>query len=129
MQKIILTILLGITAGLLGGSMGQSGAEFMLPGLLILGIVPDFKTAAGTILLTIVAPISILAVYEYYQRKEVIVTVSLTLMICYLFAAFLGAYLTKNVSNTVLEYMTGFYFLIISMFFFWNAYTGRFGKK
>ena len=114
MQNFLLTVLLGITAGLIGGSMGQSGAEFMLPGLLILGIVPDFKTGVGTVLLTIVAPISILAVYEYYQRKQVLVPISLTLMICYLFSAFLGAYITKDVPNNVMEYMTGFYFFIIS---------------
>ena len=49
----ILTILLGLLAGAFGGALGQSGAETMLPGLLILGIVSDFKTAAGTVLLTI----------------------------------------------------------------------------
>ena len=43
---ILLTFLLGTLAGLSGGALGQSGAEVMLPGLLILNIVPDFKTAA-----------------------------------------------------------------------------------
>ena len=129
MNKTILTILLGITAGLVGGSLGQSGAEFMLPGLLILGIVPDFKTAVGTVLLSIIFPISLLAVIEYYQRKQVIVVTSLTLTACYFIAAYFGAYFTKDIPNTFLEYACGIYFLLISCFFFWNAYTGRFGKK
>jgi uncharacterized membrane protein YfcA len=129
MNKTILTILLGICAGLVGGSLGQSGAEFMLPGVLILGIVPDFKTAAGTVLLSIVFPISLLAVYEYYQRKQVIVVTSLILTVCYFIAAYFGAYFTKDVPNKIMEYACGVYFLIISCFFFWNAYTGKFGKK
>ena len=33
---ILLTILLGAISGLAGGALGQSGAEVMLPGLLIL---------------------------------------------------------------------------------------------
>lgn len=125
---ILLTIFLGIIAGLSGGALGQSGAEVMLPGLLLLNIVPDFKTAAGTVLLAIIPPISLLAVLEYYKRGQVKVWTSVTLFVTYFFMAFIGAYLTKNISNKVLEYITGCYFLIISIFFFWNAYTGTYGE-
>ena len=44
MTNTVLTIMLGIVAGILGGAFGQSGSEIMLPGLLILGIVPNFET-------------------------------------------------------------------------------------
>lgn len=125
---ILSTIFLGIIAGLSGGALGQSGAEIMLPGLLILNIVSDFKTAAGTVLLAILPPISLLAVLEYYKRGQVRVWTSVILFITYFFVAFLGAYLTRNISNKVLEYLTAFYFLIISIFFFWNAYTGTYGE-
>jgi uncharacterized membrane protein YfcA len=126
---IFLTILLGGVAGLSGGALGQSGAEVMLPGLLILNIVPDFKTAAGTVLLAIIPPISLLAVLEYYKRGQVKVWTSVILFVTYFFVAFIGAYITKNISNKVLEYLTAFYFLIISIFFFWNAYTGTYGES
>jgi len=126
---LIPTILLGSVAGLFGGALGQSGAEVMLPGLLILGIVPNFKVAAGTVLLAIVPPISILAVIQYYKRGQVQVWTSVILFICYFFLAFIGAYLTKNLSNQNLEFITGFYFLVISAFFFWNSYTGTYGES
>jgi hypothetical protein len=129
MQNIIPTILLGALAGLSGGALGQSGAEVMLPGLLVLGIVPDFKTAAGTVLLAIIPPISLLAVLQYYKRGQVQVLTSVILFITYFFVALLGAYLTKNVSNKYLEYVTATYFLVISCFFFWNAYTGTYGES
>ena len=128
MTVILLTILLGCMAGLAGGALGQSGAETMLPGLLILGIVPNFKTAAGTVLMTLVPPISLMAALQYYRRGQVQIHTSVILFVCYFVAAFLGAYCTKNVSNKVLEYATGVYFLMASLFFFWNAYTGRFGE-
>jgi uncharacterized membrane protein YfcA len=125
---ILLTIFLGSIAGLSGGALGQSGAEVMLPGLLLLNIVPDFKTAAGTVLLSIIPPISLLAVLEYYKRGQVRIWTSVILFITYFFVAFIGAYLTRNISNKTLEYVTAAYFLIISIFFFWNAYTGTYGE-
>jgi uncharacterized membrane protein YfcA len=101
----------------------------MLPGLLIFGLVPNFKTAAGTVLLAIVPPISILAVLEYYRRKQVQVWTSFFLFISYFFMAFVGAYLTKTISSRTLECIPGAYFLLISLFFFWNSFTGTYGKN
>lgn len=126
--EIISTILLGSIAGLSGGALGQSGAEVMLPGLLILNLVPNFKIAAGTVLLAIIPPISLLAVFEYYKRGQVNVWISFILFVTYFFTAFLGAYLTKSISIKMLETITAFYFLLISIFFFWNAYTGTYGE-
>ena len=124
----IKTIMLGLGAGVLGGALGQSGAETMLPGLLILGIVSDFKTAAGTVLLTILPPLSLLAIIEYYKRGQVKVVVSMTLMLSYFFAAYFGAYFTKNISNSMLEFISAIYFFIIGSFFLWNSYTGTYGE-
>ena len=125
---ILLTIILGSIAGIMGGSLGQSGAAIMVPGLLILGIVPNFKTAAGTVLLSIVPPISLLAVLQYYKRGQIQIKTSIILFIFSFIMAFFGAYLTKNISNRTLEYITAIYFMIISLFFFWNSYTGTYGE-
>lgn len=126
--KTLLTIILGSISGLAGGALGQSGAETMLPGLLILGIVPGFKTAAGTVLLTLVPPISLLAAMQYYRRGQVQVYTSVILFIFYFLMAFVGAYLTKDITNRTLEYITAIYFFLIGTFFFWNAYTGKYGE-
>ena len=67
---IIYTILIGIAAGLIGGSVGLGGSFIVLPALLLLNIVKDFNTAVGTILFTMIFPISLFAVYEYYKRKK-----------------------------------------------------------
>lgn len=122
------TILLGICAGLFGGALGQSGAETMVPGLLILGIVPNFKTAAGTVLLTLLPPITALAVGSYYKRGLVQVKTAAILFSCFFVAAYFGAYLTKDLSNSFLELISGLYFLSIGTFFIWNSITGTYGK-
>ena len=124
-----MTIVTGAIAGFFGGALGQSGSETMLPLLLLFGIVPDFKTAAGTVLLAIVPPISALAVWQYYKRGQVNLFISFWLFIAYFIAAFFGAYVTKEVSNRQLELVTAVYFLLISLFFFWNAFTGTYGEE
>jgi len=125
----VLTVLLGLFGGLLGGALGQSGAETMLPGLLILGIVSDFKTAAGTVLLTILPPLSLLAIIEYYKRGQVRVVTSMILMVSYFFAAYLGAYATRTITNSQLQLISAIYFFIIGGFFLWNSYTGTYGEQ
>ena len=125
----MLTIFLGTIAGFIGGALGQSGAELMVPGLLILGIVPNFKTAAGTTLLTIMPPLAILAVIQYYKRGQVQVMTSVILMISFLFAAYFGALFSKDVEPANLELIAGFHFIIIGSFFIWNSYTGTFGES
>ena len=129
LSNIVLTLLLGAFAGLFGGALGQSGAEVMLPGLLILGIVSDFKTAAGTVLLTILPPLSLLAIVEYYKRGQVRVVTSMILMISYFFAAYFGAYATRSITNSQLEFISAIYFFVIGSFFLWNSYTGTYGGQ
>jgi uncharacterized membrane protein YfcA len=68
-------------------------------------------------------------VLEYYKRGQIQIWTSVILFVCYFFLAFVGAYITKSISNQVLEFATGLYFLIISAFFFWNSYTGTFGES
>ena len=123
------TVLLGTFAGLFGGALGQSGAETMVPGLLILGIVPNFKTAAGTVLMTLLPPITALSMSSYYVRGLVQVKTAATLFSCFFVAGFFGAYLTKNFSNSLLELISGLYFLTIGTFFIWNSITGTYGKE
>jgi len=121
------TVGLGIVAGLAAGALGQSGAEVMIPGLLVLGIVSSFKTAAGTVLLTIMPPLSLMAVITYWKRNQVQVGTAVILMVTYFFAAWGGAYLTSTLKDATLECITGVYFVLIGAFFIWNAWTGTFG--
>ena len=71
LNRMVLTILLGSLSGILGGASGLGGSFIILPGLIMLGITPDFHTAVGTTLLSLLPPVSILGVIEYYKRKKV----------------------------------------------------------
>ena len=115
--KIGLTILLGIVAGILGGSMGTSGALTIIPGLMILDLVPNFATAAGTTLLTILPPLSIGAIYSYYRNEEVQFDTAFILMISYSLFAGVGAYVTHSVSEKHIFYGMSLYLVLVAIFY------------
>ena len=125
----LITVVLGLCVGFLGGLIGDSGSIFILLGLLTLGIAPDYKTAAGTTLAVFMVPIYLLAVIEYYKRGQVMVKQSIILLVTMIFAAWLGSMTSVYFTNSQLQFIGGIMFFMTSLFFFWNSYTGKFGKK
>jgi uncharacterized membrane protein YfcA len=95
MLRIILTVLVGIISGIVGGAFGLGGSVIMLPALLLLNIIPNYKTAVGTVLL----------------------------FITYFLAAKYGAKINKIYSNQVLKYWTAVLFFLIGFYFLWSGYN------
>lgn len=122
MNRIILTIILGCISGIIGGSLGLGGTSIILPGLLILGIIKDYKIAVGTTLFTLLPPISIFAVIEYYKRKQIDLEIGIIACISYMLFAYFGSMINKQLSSKTLEYSTAIFFLIGSIYFFWKGY-------
>ena len=125
LDRILLTIILGSLSGLLGGAFGLGGSFVVLPGLLALGIVPNFKIAVGTTLLSLLPPISLLAVIEYYKRKQIDVKIAVILCVTFFIFAYFGTFINEYYSTKTLEYCTGASFLIIAIYFFKRAYTQK----
>ena len=123
MLRIILTVLVGIISGIIGGAFGLGGSVITLPALLLLNIIPNYKTAVGTVLLSMLPPISVLAVVDYYKRKQVDVTVGVILFITYFLAAKYGAKINKIYSNQVLKYWSAVLFFLIGFYFLWSGYN------
>ena len=121
MKRYLLSALLGSIAGVMGGTLGTSGAFTILPGLLLLGIVDTQKKAAGTTLITILAPLSILAAVEYYKAGNVDVKVGIVITIAYMLAAWVGAKFAGMLDNHTIQRIVGCYLLVVSMYFFYKS--------
>jgi uncharacterized membrane protein YfcA len=121
MKRYILSALLGAVAGVMGGTLGTSGAFTILPGLLLLGIVDTQKKAAGTTLITILAPLSILAAVEYYKAGNVDVKVGIVITVAYMLAAWVGAKFADVLENHTIQRIVGCYLLVVSMYFFYKS--------
>lgn len=119
--RIIYTIIIGSVSGILGGALGFGGSFIMLPGLLLLGVT-DFKTSVGTVLLSLLPPISLLAVIEYYKKKQVDTPVGIILFVSYFLFAFLGAKINAQFSSKILKLATSIIFFIIGGYYFFSYY-------
>jgi uncharacterized membrane protein YfcA len=124
MNNYIITAILGIISGIIGGSVGTSGSNVIIPGLIMFKISPNYQTAVGTTLLTILPPLSIGAVYSYWKKKKIQLDISIILMVTYAIAAFLGAYIALHyVSGKTLSLCYAIYLLMISVYFFYRYFT------
>ena len=101
----------------------------MLPGLILLNVTKDFNTAVGTILFSLLPPVSLLAVIEYYKRGQVDVTIGTILFITYFLAAYIGAKINKMYEQKTLEYACATVFLMITIYFYYHAYNLQSNKE
>jgi uncharacterized membrane protein YfcA len=123
--KIIYTILVGTLSGILGGAFGLGGDFIMLPFLIFLKIVPDYHTAVGTVLFTLLFPISLLAVIQYNNKNQVDFLIGSILFISYFFSAYFGAKINGLYDEKTLKYSCATCFLIITIYFYYDAYTSK----
>ena len=101
-ELLIKTILVGIFTGIIGSFFGILGSSILLPSLLFFGIVKDYDTAIGTILLILMLPTTLLGVYEYNKRKQVNYEVGIILFITYFFSSYIGSYFNKFFHQKIL---------------------------
>jgi len=117
--RILLSALIGTIAGLMGGGLGIGGTFILLPGLLFFNIIPDYKLAVGTVVLSMLPPVSLFAAMDYYKRKQIDIMIAVVLCISFMIAAKYGAFFNKKYSDKTLKYVTSLIFLIFSLYFFW----------
>ena len=122
--QYIYAVIIGLVSGTVGGSIGTSGSNIIIPGLLVSGIATTYKKAAGTTLLTILAPLSIGAVYTYYKAGDVQFDSAIIIMITYTIAAtFSAIYVVKYVSDKALLLAYAIYVLLLSFYFFYKYFN------
>jgi uncharacterized membrane protein YfcA len=90
-----LRYLLAFIIGAIGGAtfvyIGV-GTTIMIPLIILLGVVEDFKKVIGTIIIPVISPVTIYPLYEFYKRNLVDVKLGLFLGVGY----FIGSYTTSK---------------------------------
>ena len=122
--QYVYVLIIGMLSGIIGGSIGTSGSNVIIPGLLLSGVTSNYKTAAGTTLLAILPPLSIGAVYTYWKSGNVQVDTAIILVISYfIFATIAANYTVKYISNKTLLLIYASYLLIICLYFFYKYFN------
>jgi len=115
----ILSILIGLAAGMSSGFFGIGGAVILIPALVYV-----FKfsqhLAQGTALTALLLPVGILAVIKYYKSGDVNIKVALFIALGFFIGGFIGAALVQGVPSPALKKTFAVLLLFISLYMFFG---------
>jgi len=97
-----LILVLGLIVGMVSGVVGIGGGILFVPALIwLLGM--DQHKAQGTSLGALLAPVGILAFWEYYRKGNADIRVAAFLALGFLVGAYLGAIGAQHIPELVLR--------------------------
>jgi len=111
----MLSVLIGIFAGVFSGFFGIGGAVILVPVLVYLFKFSQHY-AQGTALAALLLPVGILAAIKYYQAGNINIKIALFISLGFFVGAFVGASLAHAVPNLVLKKLFGALLLCLSMY-------------
>jgi uncharacterized membrane protein YfcA len=123
MYDLLLVKIIGIISGLIAGALGTATAPTILMGLLMFELVPNFGTAAGTTLLTILPPLSVFAVYEYYKKKQINFKYAIILMITCTIFEWIGAKFNHLLEDSTLKRILAIYLYIVGTYMLYQSFN------
>src|SRR5512146_2904550 len=108
-----LVALLGLVAGVISGLFGVGGAIVIVPGLVLLGKLPQ-HTANGTSLAALLLPVGLLGFLQYYKRGQVNLPYAALIAVGLFLGALLGAKLAGSMSDVWLKRAFGVLLLFVA---------------
>jgi uncharacterized protein len=113
-QTILIVILIGIAAGILGGLVGVGGGIIIVPALVYF-IGFSQKTAQGTSLGLIMLPVGILGVLQYYKQGHVDFKVVGMLAIGFLLGSYFGSKFALSLSQETVKKIFALLMIVIAV--------------
>ena len=115
--KIVISLFIGIVSGALTVYTGI-GASMMVPLVMFFGLIKDYRTAVGTMLLSVITPAFIVPVYSYYKSDRLDLNIGIPIAIGYIIGNYItSAYFMDSINNEVLYLIFGIYSLIVAYIF------------
>jgi uncharacterized membrane protein YfcA len=118
LNTILILILIGLTAGILGGMIGIGGGIVMIP-MMVLMLAMDQKMAQGTSVAIMLPPIGILAVYNYYKAGYVNVKYAAIIAAAFIIGGYFGSKIALGIPTDVTKKIFAVIMVLIAvkMFF------------
>ena len=113
-NEIVLLLVIGFLAGVVGGSLGLGGGIIIVPALVfILGFTQH--QAQGTSLAVLLFPVGILAVINYAKNGYVNYKYALILIVAFVLGSYLGSVISVHLPAKSLKKLFGIFMLLISI--------------
>lgn len=113
-QMILMIILVGIAAGIMGGLVGVGGGIIIVPALVYLMGFSQ-KTAQGTSLGLIMLPVGILGVLQYYKQGHVDFRVVGLLAIGFLIGSYFGSKVAMRLPQDTVKKIFAVFMIIMAI--------------
>jgi uncharacterized membrane protein YfcA len=113
-QTILIIILIGIAAGILGGLVGVGGGIIIVPSLIYF-IGFSQKTAQGTSLGLIMLPVGILGVLQYYKQGHVDFRVVGILAVGFLAGSYFGSKIALSLPQETVKKVFAILMILIAV--------------
>lgn len=110
---IFILIAIGLSAGLIAGTLGVGGAIIIVPALIYFFQMPQHN-AQGTSLAILLFPVGLLAFYNYYKQGFVNFRVAVIVMIAFLIGGYFGSLIAIHLPAKTLKVMFGLLMLLAS---------------
>lgn len=109
-MSTVLFLLVGLAVGVISGMVGLGGGVFIIP-ILVYGFKMSQHKAQGTSLGALLAPIGLLAFWEYYKAGNVDLRAAIMIAVGFLLGGYFGGRWAQLVSDATLR--RGFAVLLI----------------
>lgn len=114
LQTIVILILIGIAAGILGGMVGVGGGIIIVPALIFfLGFTQ--KMAQGTSLGILLLPVGILGVIQYYKEGYIDMRVVAVISLGFLIGSFFGSKIALVLPQETVKKIFAILMIVVGM--------------
>ena len=113
-QTILIIILVGIAAGMLGGLVGVGGGIIIVPALVYF-VGMNQHSAQGTSLALIMLPVGILGVLQYYKSGNVDFRIVGILAIGFFIGSFFGSKLALSLPQETIKKIFAVLMIVIAI--------------
>lgn len=111
---VLVMLLIGLAAGVLGGSLGVGGGVVIIPALVfILGFTQH--EAQGTSLAVLTLPVTLIGVYAYHKAGHVNYKVAAVIIIAYIVGNYLGAKVAMYLSAKTLKQIFSILLMLVAL--------------
>ena len=110
--------IIGLFSGGLGGLVGGGSDAVIVPFLVAFGVFTSYKTAVGTSLATLLPPVGLFAVYNYWKKGDVNVPYSLYLAVMFTIGSYFMSKYGVKINKKMIRKIYGVFLLILALIIF-----------
>ena len=118
MFNFIKLTIIGLVSGLLAGIVGGGADAIIVPALIALKVMDNYKLAVGTSLATLLPPIWIFAVYNYYKNGDVNIKYALYLAAMFTIGSYLISFIGIQMNKDLIRNIYGIFLICLGIIIF-----------